>query len=296
MGADRSTIITDLKAGTRYEVQVRARSEEGTGDWSRWGSGMPNPDVANRNPAFSGGSRSLSVAENTPPNTDVGAPLAATDRDGDTLTYTLEGADADAFDVLSTSDGGQIRTSAELNHEEKASYTVTVRVRDGRGGTDAANVTIRVTDVDNEAPDTPFAPTVTAVSSSRLQVTWDAPANTGPPITDYDYRYREPGGSWTEVTNTTITGTTLTIEGLAASTSYDVEVRATNAEGTSDWSNPGIGATNARGANNPPVFDEGANAERSVSASASAGHVHRSARRGDGRRFGRHADLRPGRA
>ena len=270
-GADRSTIITDLKAGTRYEVQVRARSDEGTGDWSRWGSGMPNPDVANRNPTFSGGSRSLSVAENTPPNTDVGAPLAATDRDGDTLTYTLEGADADSFDILSTSDGGQIRTSAELNHEEKASYTVTVRVRDGRGGTDAVNITIRVTDVDNEAPETPFAPTVTAVSSSRLQVTWEMPANQGPPITDYDYRYREPGGSWTEVTNTTITATTETIQGLSASTSYDVEVLATNAEGSSDWSNPGIGATNAPGANNPPVFTEGASATRSVSATAQAG-------------------------
>ena len=49
----------------------------------------------------------------------------------------------------------------------------------------------------------------------------------------------------------------MTIEGLAASTSYDVEVRATNAEGTSEWSNPGIGATNAPGANNPPVFDRG---------------------------------------
>ncbi|MYB48078.1 MAG: hypothetical protein F4X72_02180 [Dehalococcoidia bacterium] len=269
-GADRSTIITDLKAGTRYEVQVRARSDEGTGDWSRWGSGMPNPDVANRTPAFSGGSRSLSVAENTPPNTDIGAPIAATDRDGDTLTYTLEGADADSFDILSTSDGGQIRMSAELNHEEKASYAVTVRVRDGRGGTDAVNITIRVTDVDNEAPDTPFAPSVTAVSSSILQVIWEAPANAGPPITDYDYRYREPGGSWTEVANTTITGTAVTIEGLAASTSYDVEVRATNAEGTSEWSNPGIGSTNAPGANNPPVFDEGQSATRSVSAAAPA--------------------------
>ena len=270
-GVDRSTIITGLKAGTRYEVQVRGRTDEGTSDWSRSGTGMPNPDVANRNPTFTGGVRTLSVAENTLPNTDVGAPIAATDRDGDVLTYTLEGADADSFDILSTSDGGQIRTSAELNHEEKASYAVTVRVRDGRGGTDAVNITIRVTDVDNEAPDTPFAPTVTAVSSTRLQVTWDAPANAGPPITDYDYRYREPGGSWTEKTTTTITATAVTIEGLAASTSYDVEVRATNAEGTSDWSNPGIGATNAPGANNPPVFDEGANATRTVSASAQAG-------------------------
>ena len=270
-GADRGTIITGLKAGTRYEAGVRARSDEGTGEWSRWGSGSPNPDVANRNPTFSGGSRSLSVDENTPPNTDVGAPVAATDRDGDTLTYTLEGTDADSFDILSTSDGGQIRTSAALNHEEKSSYSVTVRVTDGRGGSDAVNVTISVTDVDGEAPDTPFAPTVTAVSSTRLQVSWEEPGNTGPPITDYDYRYREPSGSWTEVINTTITGTTVTIEGLAASASYDVEVRATNAEGTSDWSNPGIGATNAPGANNAPVFPEGASATRSVSASAPAG-------------------------
>ena len=81
-GVDRSTIITGLKAGTRYEVQVRARTGEGTSEWSRSGTGMPNPDVANRNPTFSGGTRTLSVAENTLPNTDVGAPVAATDRDG----------------------------------------------------------------------------------------------------------------------------------------------------------------------------------------------------------------------
>ena len=268
---DKSTIITMLESGTRYEVEVRARSDEGTSDWSRPGSGMPNPDVANRNPRFSGGSRTLSVAENEPAGAQVGAPIAATDQDGDTLTYTLEGADADSFDILSTSDGGQVRTSASLNHEEKSSYSVTVRVTDGRGGSDAVNVTIRVTDVGGEAPDTPFAPTVMAVSSTSLQVSWEEPDNTGPPITDYDYRYRGSSGSWTEITNTTITGTTTTIDGLTPSTSYDVEVLARNAEGTSEWSNPGFGATNAPGANNPPVFSDGTSATRSVSATAPAG-------------------------
>ena len=269
--ADRSTILTELKAGTRYEAQVRARSAEGTGEWSRPGSGMPNPDVANRNPAFTGGARTLNVPENSLSNTDIGTPIAATDRDGDTLTYTMEGTDADSFDILSTSDGGQIRTSAELNFEEKSSYSVTVRVTDGRGGTDAANVTIRVTDVDGEAPATPLGPTVTPVSSTSLQVSWEEPDNAGPPITDYDYQYREVSGSWTEVINTTITGTTVTIERLSASTSYDVAVRAKNAEGTSDWSSEGSGQTNDAGANNPPVFTEGTSATRSVSASAPAG-------------------------
>ena len=270
-GVDRSTIITGLNAGTNYEVQVRARSEEGTSGWSSSGRGMPNPDVANRNPAFAAGSRTLSVDENTVPNTDVGDPIGATDPDGDTLDYSLEGTDAASFDILSTSDGGQIRTSASLNYEVKSSYSVTVRVRDGRGGADTVNVTINVTDVDGEAPGTPYAPTVTMVSSTRLQVSWQEPANTGPPITDYDYRYREPAGQWTEVTNTSITGTVVQISGLTASTSYDVEVRAVNAEGESDWSNPGIGSTNAAGANNPPVFDDGVSATRTVSAGAPAG-------------------------
>ena len=270
--ADRSAVITGLTSGRRYDVQVRAESLEGHSDWSRSGTGSPNPDVENRNPAFSTRSHTFSVDENTPAGTDVGSLVAALDPDGDTLTYALEGVDADSFDIIATNGGGQIQTKAALNHEEKASYSVAVRVRDGRGGTDAVNVTIRVTDVNDEAPDTPFAPTVVALSSTSLQLSWDAPANTGPPITDYDYRYRAlTDSAWTEVNNTAIRDTTATIEGLTPSTSYDVEVRAKNAEGTSEWSNPGNGATNEPGANNPPVFSVGASATRSVSASARPG-------------------------
>ena len=265
---DRSTIITGLIAGTRYEVQVRATNREGTSEYSRSGTGSPNPDIANRNPAFSGGARTFSVAENTAAGDPIGDPVAASDPDDDPLTYELEGTDAAAFDIDRGS--GQIRTSAALNHEEKSRHSVTVRARDSRGGTSTAGVTINVTDV-AEPPSAPLSPTVTAVSSTRLQVSWKEPDNTGPPITDYDYRYRDASGSWTEVTNTTIRDTTVTIEGLTASTPYDVEVRAKNAEGTSAWSNSGFGSTNAPGANNPPVFSEGASATRSVSASASAG-------------------------
>ena len=271
-GVDRSTIITGLTAGTRYVVQVRAHNSDGSGPWSSPGSGAPNRDTANRNPAFSGGSRSLSVTENTPSNTDVGAPIAAIDQDGDPLRYSLEGPDAASFEIVSTGDGGQIRTVVELNHEEKSRYSITVRVRDGRGGSDAVTVTITVTDEPNETPSAPDAPTVTTVSSTSLQVSWEEPENQGPPITDYDYRYREASeSSWTQITNTTITSTTLTIESLRPGTFYDVEVRARNDEGVSDWSIAGFETTAAPGANNPPVFREGASATRSVSASAPAG-------------------------
>ena len=179
--ADRSVVITGLTAGTRYDVQVRAEVPGNHSDWSRSGTGSPNPDEANRNPAFSSRSHTFSIAENTPPGADVGNLVVALDPDGDTLTYILEGVDADSFDIIATNSAGQIQTKAALNHEEKSSYSVAVRARDGRGGTDAVNVTIRVTDVDTEAPDTPFAPAVTALSSTSLQLSWDAPENTGRP-------------------------------------------------------------------------------------------------------------------
>ena len=50
--------------------------------------------AANNPPAFSADTADRSVAENTAAGQDVGAVLTALDGDGDTLTYTLEGADA----------------------------------------------------------------------------------------------------------------------------------------------------------------------------------------------------------
>ena len=64
---------------------------------------------------------------------------------------------------------------------------------DGDGGSASIEVTISVTDVD-EPPSAPGAPRVTATKDTgqSLDVTWNAPRNTGkPPITDYDIQYRK---------------------------------------------------------------------------------------------------------
>ena len=88
---------------------------------------------------------------------NIGSAISATDSEGDTLTYSLAGTDASSFTPVASS--GQLRTKGALNHEVKSTYTVTVRVNDGKnssGGSSTANddsitVTITVTDV-NEAP------------------------------------------------------------------------------------------------------------------------------------------------
>ncbi len=102
--------------------------------------------VVNSAPMFTDGdSTTRSVAENTESGQNIGDPVAATDADNDTLTYTLSGTDATSFSIVSTS--GQLQTNAALDYETKTSYTVTISVSDGNEGSDSITATISVTDV-----------------------------------------------------------------------------------------------------------------------------------------------------
>ena len=266
-GTGRSTKITGLNASTSYEVQVRATNPEGTGNWSASGTGSTGA-AANSAPVFATAAATRSVAENTASGENVGAVVTATDADGDTLTYTLEGTDAASFGIVGTS--GQIQTKAALDHEAKSSYSVTVKATDTSSASATIAVTINVDDVD-EAPAAPDAPTVTATSgsSTSLDVSWSEPTNTGPDINDYDVQYR--AGSTGSFTSWSHSGTTRNtkITGLNASTSYEVQVRATNPEGTGDWSASGTGSTGAA-SNAAPVFAT-ATATRSVDENTAAG-------------------------
>ena len=94
-----------------------------------------------------------STEDSTAAETDdnIGSPVAATDANGDTPTYSLSGADASLFRVR---DNGQLEVKGKLDHEKKSSHTVTVTANDGSGGSNATasiTVTIYVTDV-NDAP------------------------------------------------------------------------------------------------------------------------------------------------
>ena len=101
----------------------------------------------NNAPEFAAGEDDArSVAENTAAGENIGAPVMATDTDaGDTLTYTLGGADMASFDIDGAT--GQLMTKAALDFETKDSYTVEVMADDGNGGTDTITVMITVTDV-----------------------------------------------------------------------------------------------------------------------------------------------------
>ena len=247
-----STTISSLDPDTEYQVQIRATNADGDGPYSGPGTGR-TADPANTPPTFSSSTATREfeedLADGTRTGVDVGAPVTADDTDNDSLTYTLEGTDAALFDIGSSS--GQIGTLSGTNYDREAdsSYSVTVKADDGRGGTDTIAVTINVTDVE-ELPLAPDAPSVAAVagSSTSLSVTWTAPTNTGrPSIASYDFQYKkstETDQDWQDGPQNR-TGTSTTISSLDPNTGYDVQVRATNADGDGPWSGTGSGTTSA---------------------------------------------------
>ena len=247
-----SATISSLDEDTNYDVQVRATNADGDGPWSGTGTGK-TARPGNRAPDFGASSATREFQENfaeeTSGGVDVGAPVTATDDDNDSITYSLEGTDAASFDINSNS--GQISTLSGTNYdrESDSSYSVTVKADDGEGGTDTISVTINVTDVE-EKPLAPDAPTVSSVqgSTNSLSVEWTAPTNTGrPSIASYDLQYKKTTDSdqdWQDGPQNR-SGTTATISSLDGNISYDVQVRATNADGDGPWSGSGSGTTNA---------------------------------------------------
>ena len=101
-------------------------------------------------PEFPSASTTRSIAENTVANTNIGAPVTATDPNDDTLTYSLEGMDSASFGINDST--GQLSTLAALNYEAKRTYNVVVRASDPDRLSDTIDVTITVTDVDEVVP------------------------------------------------------------------------------------------------------------------------------------------------
>ena len=156
----------------------------------------------NLQPAFATEIDTRSVPENTDAGENIGAPVAVTTDDSvGTLVYSLDATGATSFDIDTAT--GQLKTKAELDHEDTPSYTVTVSVHDGLDNyenTDTTedgsiDVTITVTNIDVPAvPDTPTVTAGGAGATAGLTVSWTAlTATETEPVDGYDVQYRGKG-------------------------------------------------------------------------------------------------------
>ena len=252
-GAGRATTLKGLDSGTEYEVQVRAESSEGEGSWSDTGRGSTRtPNTPVQLDGTNGVPMVREIAENSPPGTPVGAALTASDVDGDSVVFSV--SDTTTFFINAATGQIMVAGGALLDHESVSTYTLTVRVTDGKDANgnpdsaidDSVDVTIQVLDVAEppHRPEAPLAEPTAAEPATSLDVTWTDIALAGvPATTDYDVRYRAKGPhNWiSHPFDGSVPGTV--ISGLEPGTIYEVQVLARNDEGESPWSESGIGIT-----------------------------------------------------
>ena len=263
IGTDSQTYtLVAADEGKKIKVKVSFTDNEGIpegpleSDAYPAGTATVAPESPNNPPVFDDGtSATRSIQENLGAATDtsarnVGDPVAATDDDsGDTLTYGLSGTDAAKFDIDSSS--GQIKTKVGRNYDHETNegtLSVSVEVSDGTDTT-SIPVTIEITDHPTaEPPLEPEAPIVQGSATDTLSVYWRSPDNRGrPAIAGYDVQYRQgTSGTWIDGPQDE-TGTSAPIGGLSQETSYQVRVRAKNADGNGPWSSARSGKTRAPG-------------------------------------------------
>ena len=212
-----------------------------------------------------------SVDENTGSATNIGAAVAATDADSDTLVYGLTGTDASSFTIDSTS--GQLKTSASLDFETDNSYSVNVTVHDGKdatGGDDTTvdatiAVTISVNNLD-EAGTVTMPSTLTGGTAATASVS-DPDGTVSSPSWRWS-RGNTATGSFSDISGATSANYTPVIEDvgkyLRATVSYiDPQGSGKTASATS--------SSTVGGTNSAPTFDDGASATRTLPENSGAG-------------------------
>ena len=141
-GTDTETTITGRTAGTEHQARVQAINGETDSDWSEPGTGSTNT-ASNNAPVFPADASTRELTENVGANVNVGAPVRATDGDGDTLSYTFGGTDVGKFNFNTSTQQITTKTGQTYDYETKTSYTVTVTATDGTTPT-TVTVTINV--------------------------------------------------------------------------------------------------------------------------------------------------------
>ena len=193
---------------------------------------------------------------------------AIADRDGlANVSYSYQWIRSDGnndTDIPDATDTTYTLVLADLGKTIKVQVSFTDDADNDETLTSEATVAVAAT-----VPSAPQSLTVTSGSQiQELDVSWQAPsANGGSGVTGYKVQWKESADSWdteTDVSETTVTGTTHTITSLTGGVEYAVRVIATNVAGD------GPASTEARAtpADSPASGEEGTETVESDSTAA----------------------------
>ena len=232
-----SYTATSDDVGHRLTAEVSYTDAHGAGKSAQ---ATTSSAVGNDAPSFVETSPQRSIDENAPAGTAVGAAVAATDPNGDPVTYTLVSGNA-----FSVREDGTIVSNGVLDYETSASHTVSLTATDVHGASADAVVTIMVNNVDEAG--------VVALSSTAPKVGDTMTAN----LTDPDGATSAHSWQWQQGDGTTWNDISDAKAGDYTVGSIDIGHLLRAVVSYTDPQGPGKGAsaqtTNAV-ANDPPTF------------------------------------------
>ena len=274
-GQLKTNATLDYETKNVYTVTVMVSDDNGRADTITVTINIIHEDESTTPVFTEGANTTRTVVENTDSGVNIGTPVSATDADGDTLTYSLGGTDADAFDIERTT--GQLKTKAALDYETKSAYAVKITVSDG-SLTASIDVTINVTDIDDTAGpiDNINAPVFTEDSSTTriIAENTESGVNIGIPISATDVNedtliYSIGGTDAASFSINSGSGQLKTNATLDYEAKNTYTVTITVSDGTlTDTIEVTINLTNV---NDPPVFTEGESTFRAVAEEATVG-------------------------
>ncbi len=205
-----STAATGLAASTAYDFRVSARNASGATASGTASLTMP--------PAAPSG-----LAATQP--TATSAALTWTDNSSDETGFKVQSSDGSAWTDQPAAGAGA--TSATVSGlTSGTSYEFRVLATNGNGDSTPSNVAHVGSAL---APPAPSGVAATAAGSTRVLVTWtDASTNE----TGFEVAHRIGAGAWTVALTAAADAESATVTGLSPSTTYDLRVAATNANGS----------------------------------------------------------------
>ncbi len=226
VGVSSPHYIGALTNGTTYEVRVRARNTSGSSPYTQPETATPiavpgTPDA----PTLDAGDAQI-TASWTAPNNNGSAITQYT------LAYGESGSD-NWTDVVV--EDGTSHTIMSLTNG--TAYDVRVLATNNAGDSDWSATSTATPVAPRQpvaVPGTPDAPRLSA-GNAQIIASWSAPTSGGA-ATYYDVQYSVSGsGNWTPAVSN-LSDTSQVIESLSNGIAYEVQVRAGNSSGVSDWS------------------------------------------------------------
>ena len=221
-GADTTPIVvTGLDNGNTYSCTVTATNDAGTSDLSE-----ASADVIVGTPTIVGGTVVIPTNQGALVNTGDTVNDA-----GDTITsFTADCTSSDGGDPSSaTTETLPVNVTGLTNGK---TYTCTLFATNSRGDGPSQGESDPFLPV--VIPGTPDAPTSVRPGDSKITVSFDAPDDSGDPITSYDVECDSTDGGTTGTASGS--DSPIEVDGLDNTYTYTCEVRATNSSGTGLWS------------------------------------------------------------